>query len=111
MKPGIQRDATGTGTRATAPPRRACRGPAARLFAGLIRIYQRFFSPLLHALAGSHAGCRFYPSCSEYARQAIAEYGAWTGTVLGLKRLLRCGPWSEGGYDPVPGQPGCKHDG
>jgi len=45
--------------------------------------------------------CKFYPTCSEYAKQAIQKYGALKGSYLGLKRILRCNPFSKGGYDPV----------
>lgn len=62
----------------------------------LIRAYQRLISPLLPPR------CRFYPSCSSYAAEAVARYGAWRGGVLALRRLLRCHPWHPGGYDPVP---------
>ncbi|MGH8646996.1 MAG: membrane protein insertion efficiency factor YidD [Gammaproteobacteria bacterium] len=62
----------------------------------LIRGYQYWISPLL----GRH--CRFWPSCSEYARQAIERYGLWRGGWLGAKRICRCHPWHPGGYDPVP---------
>jgi len=61
-----------------------------------IRLYQRLISPVL-----PHR-CRFYPSCSEYAREAILRYGPFKGGWLALRRLLRCGPWHPGGYDPVP---------
>ncbi|MEA3368840.1 MAG: membrane protein insertion efficiency factor YidD [Candidatus Ratteibacteria bacterium] len=61
----------------------------------LISLYRRFISPIL-----PHS-CRFYPSCSEYARQAIEKHGLIRGAGLGLSRLLHCGPWSPGGYDPV----------
>jgi putative membrane protein insertion efficiency factor len=61
-----------------------------------IRLYQRLISPVL-----PHH-CRFYPSCSEYAREAILRYGPFKGGWLALRRLLRCGPWHPGGYDPVP---------
>lgn len=62
----------------------------------LIRGYQVVLSPLLGA------NCRFAPSCSEYARQALAKYGLWRGTRLALSRILRCHPWNPGGWDPVP---------
>lgn len=61
----------------------------------LIRSYQVLVSPLLGPR------CRFYPSCSEYAYQAVRKYGAAKGIWLGLKRLARCHPWSPGGYDSV----------
>ncbi|MCP5125097.1 MAG: membrane protein insertion efficiency factor YidD [Gammaproteobacteria bacterium] len=62
----------------------------------LLRIYQLFISPLL----GNH--CRFYPSCSQYAREAIEQYGVLRGGWLAIRRLLRCHPWQPGGVDPVP---------
>ena len=62
----------------------------------LIWLYQRFLSPLF---AGS---CRFEPSCSQYARQAVIMHGAALGSLLTLWRLLRCQPLCRGGYDPVP---------
>lgn len=66
-----------------------------------IRAYQLLLSPLV----GQH--CRFYPSCSNYAVDAINTHGAIKGGFLTLKRLLRCHPWHEGGADPVP--PACHH--
>lgn len=68
----------------------------ARLALAAITLYQYLLSPLL----GRH--CRFAPSCSEYAREAITKHGALKGTWLGVKRILRCHPWHPGGYDPVP---------
>ena len=62
----------------------------------LIRAYQLFFSPLL----GNH--CRFYPSCSQYAREAVERYGVMRGVWLAIRRVLRCHPWHPGGFDPVP---------
>jgi putative membrane protein insertion efficiency factor len=62
----------------------------------LIRLYQRWVSPLLGP------SCRFYPSCSCYAHEAIARHGALRGVGLTIWRLLRCHPWHAGGYDPVP---------
>jgi putative membrane protein insertion efficiency factor len=62
----------------------------------LIRVYQWTLSPMLGAR------CRFYPSCSCYAHEAIGRHGALAGTWLAAKRLARCHPLSAGGYDPVP---------
>ncbi len=67
-----------------------------RLLLAAIRVYQFTLRPLL----GAH--CRFYPSCSEYAREAIERHGAWRGTGLAVRRILRCHPYHPGGYDPVP---------
>jgi putative membrane protein insertion efficiency factor len=61
-----------------------------------VRAYQLFISPLLPP------SCRFLPSCSEYAAEAIERHGALHGTVLMLRRLARCHPWGGSGYDPVP---------
>jgi putative membrane protein insertion efficiency factor len=63
-----------------------------------IRAYQRLISPFL----GQH--CKYYPSCSEYAVQAVQRFGILRGLVLAGWRLLRCNPWSDGGYDPVEEQ-------
>jgi uncharacterized protein len=63
-----------------------------------IRVYQRAISPAL----GNR--CRYYPSCSEYAVQAIRSYGILRGLVLAAWRLLRCNPWSHGGFDHVEEQ-------
>jgi putative membrane protein insertion efficiency factor len=62
----------------------------------LIRSYQKFISPLLGGR------CRFYPSCSQYAVLALTEWGLFRGVWLTAGRLMRCGPWHEGGYDPPP---------
>ena len=62
----------------------------------LIRCYRRFISPLFPPC------CRFYPTCSTYAMQAIEKYGAAKGGWLALKRIIRCHPFNDGGYDPVP---------
>ena len=62
----------------------------------LLRGYKRYISPHL----GHH--CRFVPTCSSYAIQAIERHGAWKGGLLAVWRLLRCNPFSKGGYDPVP---------
>lgn len=68
----------------------------AALLVGLIRFYQWFISPLL----GPH--CRYYPSCSEYARHALQQHGIRRGLRLATWRILRCNPFSYGGVDPVP---------
>ncbi len=63
-----------------------------------IRVYQRLISPAL----GSR--CKYYPSCSQYGVDAIARFGILRGVVLAVWRLLRCNPWSDGGFDPVEQQ-------
>ena len=67
-----------------------------RILMGIIRVYQWTLSPLLGPR------CRFYPSCSCYTHEAIERHGAIRGLWLGARRLLRCHPFVEGGYDPVP---------
>ena len=67
-----------------------------RVLLFLIRLYQKYLSP------GLPRRCRFSPTCSQYALEAITKYGAVKGGWLALKRLLRCNPWSKGGFDPVP---------
>ncbi|MGH8186879.1 MAG: membrane protein insertion efficiency factor YidD, partial [Steroidobacteraceae bacterium] len=63
---------------------------------GLLKVYRYCVSPMLGPT------CRFYPSCSCYAEEAIELHGALRGSYLTVRRLLRCHPWHEGGYDPVP---------
>ncbi|MGE9295355.1 MAG: membrane protein insertion efficiency factor YidD [Puniceicoccales bacterium] len=75
---------------------------AAKFMAALVRGYQLTLSPVKRLLFGPHAGCRFYPTCSEYARQAILRHGAFKGGWLALKRIVKCGPWHPGGEDHVP---------
>ena len=66
------------------------------LLRALVRAYRYFVSPLLPPT------CRFHPSCSAYAEQALQEHGALRGSWLAAHRLCRCGPWHPGGFDPVP---------
>ena len=67
-----------------------------RLLLAAIRFYRRHISPLRKPC------CRYIPTCSEYALEAVEKYGPWKGSWLALKRLLRCHPFHKGGYDPVP---------
>ena len=69
---------------------------AARVLLALIRGYKRYVSPSLPS------ACRYTPTCSVYATEAIEKYGAGRGSWLALRRLLRCHPWGGYGYDPVP---------
>jgi uncharacterized protein len=68
-----------------------------KLATWLLRSYKALISPFLPA------SCRYVPSCSEYAAEAVARHGLLRGSALGLWRLLRCNPFARGGYDPVPG--------
>lgn len=70
--------------------------PLAHLFVGTITVYRRFLSPLLPSR------CRYQPSCSAYALEAIRVHGAARGAWLALRRVARCNPWSAGGIDEVP---------
>ena len=64
----------------------------------LIKGYQKWISPMLE---GGGVHCKYYPSCSEYMKQAIEKYGSMKGTYIGIKRILRCHPFAKGGYDPL----------
>lgn len=64
----------------------------------LIEIYQKSISKILE---NRNIRCKFYPSCSEYTKQAIIKYGVIKGCIYGIKRILRCNPFSKGGYDPL----------
>jgi putative membrane protein insertion efficiency factor len=68
----------------------------------LVRVYRWTLSPAKTFLFGSFAGCRFTPSCSAYALDALREHGALAGSWWSVKRICRCHPWSECGHDPVP---------
>jgi hypothetical protein len=71
-----------------------------RILLGMLGLYRGWLSPALHAAFPS--GCKYRPTCSEYAQEAIALHGAGQGTWMALKRLLRCHPLARGGFDPVP---------
>jgi len=70
--------------------------PLAHLAVGMVRAYQWTLRPIIGA------NCRFWPSCSEYAVEAFRTHGAARGGMLAARRILRCNPWHEGGFDPVP---------
>jgi uncharacterized protein len=72
--------------------------PAQYVAIGLVRVYQWTLRPIIGA------NCRFAPSCSEYAIEAFRMHGTLRGGMLAVRRILRCNPWHEGGYDPVPGR-------
>ncbi len=71
-----------------------------RILLAVLAFYKRWLSPALHSLG--IGGCKFRPTCSEYAAEAITIHGAVRGSVLAAWRLLRCHPFSPGGFDPVP---------
>ncbi|MCE2861188.1 MAG: membrane protein insertion efficiency factor YidD [Opitutaceae bacterium] len=77
-------------------------GPAARLLIGAVRFYQRAVSPLLPVVTMGACACRFSPTCSHYAAEALRMHGALRGFRLALTRLARCHPLGAGGLDPVP---------
>jgi uncharacterized protein len=70
-----------------------------------IRVYQAVLSPMILAILGPSARCRFTPSCSHYTREAVALHGATVGGWLALRRLCRCHPWGDCGWDPPPSAP------
>lgn len=75
-----------------------------KIILSLIRFYQKtsfFHGYFFRIFFLSDKVCRFTPTCSEYTYQAVEKYGSLKGLYLGLKRILRCHPWSKGGYDPV----------
>lgn len=67
-----------------------------RVLIAIVRAYKKYISPLLPP------SCRFTPTCSEYAMEALSKHGAWKGSLLAIWRILRCNPFCKGGYDPVP---------
>ena len=68
-----------------------------KIFLGMIRFYQKFLSPLK-----GHGSCKYTPTCSQYAFEAIQKHGCVKGLWLAIWRVLRCNPFAKGGYDPVP---------
>ena len=62
----------------------------------LIKFYQSFISPLLPST------CRYTPTCSEYSKQCLIKYGLLKGSLMSIKRILKCNPWGGNGYDPIP---------
>jgi putative membrane protein insertion efficiency factor len=76
--------------------------PISWIFVAFIRVYQYVVSPLIGP------ACRFMPSCSEYAREAVVAHGPLFGTWLALRRLARCHPWGGEGWDPVPPSHRCR---
>ena len=68
-----------------------------RMLIGLLRFYQRYLSMLK-----GHPTCKYFPTCSQYAIEALEKYGVIKGGLLAVWRILRCNPFSKGGYDPVP---------
>ncbi len=71
-----------------------------RLAAALLHFYKGAISPALHSMAVSQ--CKYLPTCSDYAYAAVVRHGWWRGGWMGLRRLMRCHPFAQGGFDPVP---------
>ena len=69
-----------------------------KLLVKFINFYQKHISLWLQS---KNINCKFYPTCSEYTKQAILKYGVWKGLRLGIVRILKCNPFSKGGYDPL----------
>ena len=65
---------------------------------GIIKLYQRYLSPMLGQ------NCRFHPTCSQYALEALKVHGTYRGSILAVKRIIRCHPWGGSGIDNVPGE-------
>ena len=67
----------------------------------LIKIIEQYQKHISLWLESKNIKCKYYPTCSEYTKQAIKKYGAGKGTLLGVRRILKCNPFSKGGYDPL----------
>jgi putative membrane protein insertion efficiency factor len=76
--------------------------PAQLILLGAVRVYRAVLSPALGAFFGPGNGCRFEPTCSAYAAEAVRTHGAVRGSWLATHRICRCHPWGGAGYDPVP---------
>jgi putative membrane protein insertion efficiency factor len=76
--------------------------PAQHILVSAIRAYRWTISPAQFFLFGSTGGCRFMPTCSQYAAESVQKHGALAGSFLAAKRICRCHPWGECGHDPVP---------
>lgn len=83
----------------------------ARALLGLLWLYRHTASPALHALGGPACGCRFAPTCSHYAAEAVRTHGALSGAWLTARRLVKCSPLHPGGFDPVPPSPRLRRNG
>jgi putative membrane protein insertion efficiency factor len=81
---------------------RLCRKAVIVALLALVRLYQIAVSPVLHLIAGPGYGCRFQPTCSQYAMEAVKVHGIFKGLWLATRRVLRCHPFGGQGYDPVP---------
>lgn len=73
-----------------------------RIAIGVLWVYKRAVSPVLHTLAGPFGGCRFHPTCSVYTAEAVRRHGVAVGGWLSVQRICRCHPWGGCGEDPVP---------
>ena len=76
--------------------------PLQHILVFAIRMYRWTVSPAQIFLFGAGSGCRYTPTCSQYALDAVQKHGALSGTVLAAKRICRCHPWADCGHDPVP---------
>jgi putative membrane protein insertion efficiency factor len=76
--------------------------PAQLILIGLVRVYRWTLSPVLVFIFGPTSGCRYTPTCSQYAVEAVQTHGTVRGSWLAAKRLCRCHPWGDCGHDPVP---------
>jgi putative membrane protein insertion efficiency factor len=86
------------------PIQAAVRGASlpAAVAVGLIRVYQRTASPFMPVFFGPACGCRFFPTCSHYAAEAVATHGVFKGGWFAARRIIKCMPLHPGGHDPVP---------